>query len=188
MSAIGQDLRYALRMLAKNPGFTIAAVLTLALGIGANTAVFSVVNAVLLKPLPYPDPDRIVLLANTLHGRLVGSSPAVSAPKFSAWRRSTTAFAEIAAYSFGRALDLTNPDDPQPVAISRASVDFFHLFGARVSLGRTFDAAEDSPGGRHVAVVSDRFWRSRFQRSTMVLGQRLVLDGDPYTIVGVLEP
>jgi putative ABC transport system permease protein len=184
----GQDLRYVARTVRRSPGFASAVILTLALGVGANTAVFSVVNAVLLKPLPYPNPDRIVLLANTIHGRLVESSPAVSAPKFSAWRRSTTAFAEIAAYSFGRALDLTNPDDPQPVAISRTSVDFFHLFGAHVSLGRTFDATEDSPGGPHVAVVSDRFWRSRLEKSATVLGQKLVLDGDPYTIVGVLAP
>ena len=176
------------RTARRSPGFTAAVILTLALGIGANTAVFSVINAVLLKPLAYPDPDRIVLLANTIHGRMLDSAPAVSAPKFSAWRRSTTAFAETAAYSFGRALDLTNPDDPQPIPISHSSVDFFHLFGVRASLGRTFDAAEDSPGGGHVAVISDRFWRSRFQRSTMVLGQRLVLDGDPYTIVGVLDP
>ncbi|HEY2150687.1 MAG TPA: ABC transporter permease, partial [Vicinamibacterales bacterium] len=183
-----QDLRYLVRTVRRSPGFVCAVVLTLALGIGANTAVFSVVNAVLLRPLPYPSPDRIVLLANTIHGRLVGSAPGVSAPKFIAWRQSTAAFAEMAAYSFGRTLDLTNPDDPQPVAISRASADFFHLFGARMARGRAFSAADDQPGGARVVVLSDRFWRRKFAGSTQVIGETLVLDGDPYAIVGVLEP
>src|SRR5207247_2215116 len=143
-------------------------------------------NAVLLTPLPYPDPDRIVLLVNTIHGRAVDGL-AVSAPKFRIWRQSSTTVSDIAAYAFGRSFDVTNPDDPQPISVSRVSADFFRLFGARVAKGRTFTAAEDRPGGAHVAVVSDRFCRSRLGGATHVIGQTLSLDGDRFTIVGVLD-
>src|SRR5438067_3142229 len=137
---VGQDIRYSCRTLRRTPGFGAAVILTLALGIGANTAVFSVVNAVLLKPLPYPDPNRIVLLVNTVQGRSV-EGLAVSAPKFTIWQRSSSTVSDIAAYTFGRSLDLTNPDDPQPIPVSRVSMDFFRLFGASVAQGRPFTAA-----------------------------------------------
>jgi len=134
-----QDIRYVCRTLKKSPGFGAAVILTLALGIGANTAVFSVVNAVLLEPLPYPDADRIVVLLNALHGR--GSGPGVSTPKITAWRRSTSAFTDIAVYTFGRSLDVTNPAEPQPIPVGRISADFFRLFGARIISGRAFPLA-----------------------------------------------
>jgi hypothetical protein len=105
----GQDIRYVCRTLTKSPGFGAAIILTLALGIGVNTAVFSVINAVLLRPLSYPDPDRIVMLMSTGHAG-VNSSAGVSPPKITAWRESTTVFTEIAAYTFGRSLDVTSPD------------------------------------------------------------------------------
>jgi putative ABC transport system permease protein len=181
----GQDVRYLCRTLRKSPGFGAAVILTFALGIGANTAVFSVVNAVLLKSLPYPDPDRIVLLMNTVHGRLTSSG--VSAPKIGAWRDSTTAFTDVSAYTFSQRLDLTNPADPQPIPVSHVSVDFFRLFGARAALGRTFSPADDRPGGPNVVVVSDGFWRSRLGGSTDVVGHTLSLDGDLFTIIGVLD-
>lgn len=103
------------------------------------------------------------------------------------WRQSTTAFTDVAAYTFGRSVNLTKPDDPQPIPVGRVSVDFFHLFGGRVAQGRTFSAAEDRPGGPRVAVVSDRFWRNQLGGSPQVLGQTLSLDGDLFTIVGVLD-
>ena len=178
---VGQDIRYTCRTLKRNPGFGAAIVVTLALGVGANTAVFSVVNAVLLKPLPYPDPNEIVVLVNTIHGRPVDGL-AVSAPKFTIWRQSSTTVGDIAAYTFGRSLDVTNPDDPQPIPVSRVSADFFRLFGASVAQGRTFTDAEARWGGDHVAIVSDRFWRSRLGGATGVIGQTLSLDSDRFTI------
>ena len=180
---VGQDVRYLSRALRANPGFGAAVILTLALGIGANTAVFSVVNAVLLRPLPYPDPDRIVMLVNTFRGRV--SAPGTSAPKFTVWRQSTTAFAEVAVYALGRRrLDVTNGDNPRAVPIGRASVEFFHLFGVRLARGRTFTAAEDRPGGPHVAVVSDRFSRQEFGESADAVGQAISIDGDRFVVVG----
>jgi hypothetical protein len=139
-----QDVRYMCRTLRKSPGFGAAVILTVALGIGANTAVFSVVNAVLLKPLPYPDPGRIVLLINTEHGRITSSG--VSAPKLAAWRDSTTAFSDVAAYTFNERLDLTNPADPLPIPVSHVSVDFFRLFGARAALGPNLQCRGRSAG------------------------------------------
>ena len=183
---VGQDVRYLSRALRANPGFGTAVILTLALGIGANTAVFSVVNAVLLTPPPYPDPDRIVMLVNTFRGRV--SAPGTSAPKFTVWRQSTTAFAEVAVYALGRrSLDVTNGDDPRAVPVGRASVEFFHLFGVRVARGRTFTAAEDRPGGPHVAVVSDRFSRKEFGESADAVGHAISIDGDRFVVVGVID-
>jgi predicted permease len=183
---VGQDIRYTSRTLRRKPGFSAGVILTMALGIGANTAVFSIVNAVLLKPLPYPDPNGIVLLVNTIHGRPVDGL-AVSAPKFTIWRQSSTTVNDIAGYVFGRSLDVTNPDDPQPIPVGRVSADFFRLFGASVAQGRTFTVAEDQPGGDHVAIVSHRFWRNRLGGTTTVIGQTLSLDSDRFTIVGVLD-
>jgi len=127
-----------------------------------------------------------VLLVNTIHGRAVDGL-AVSASKFTTWRQLSTTVSDLAAYAFGRSLDVTNADDLQPIPVGRASADFFRLFGARVAQGRTFTAAEDRRGGAHVAIVSDRFWRNRLGGVRQVIGQTLSLDGDRFTIVGVLD-
>src|SRR3989441_2627659 len=186
LADVAQDIRYVSRTLRRSPGFAAAIIVTLALGVGANTAVFSVVNAVLLRPLPYPNPDRIVMLMNTWRGR-VSPSSGVSPPKIILWRQSTTAFTDIATYTFGRSLNLTNPRDPHVIGVARVSIDFFRLFGARVAQGRAFSAAEDRPGGPHVAVISDRFWRNQLGQSSRAIGQAVSLDSDLFTVIGVLD-
>ena len=186
LADLGQDIRYFCHVLRRTPGLYAAMILTLALGIGANTAVFSIVNAVLLKPLPYFEPNHIVVLVNTIHGR-IAEGLAVSAPKFTVWRQTSTAVGDVTAYTFGRTLDVTHSDDPEPIPVGRVSVDFFRLFGARITQGRTFTAEEDRPGGPHVAIISDAYWRSRLGGRSPIIGQTLSLDGDRFTIVGVLD-
>src|SRR6266404_5378677 len=154
MEDLLQDFRHSLRTLRRSPGFTIAVVAALALGIGANTAIFSVVNTVLLKPLPYPDPDRLMMFLNTSPQ---GSGPGASPTKFNVWRQQTGAFQDVSAYRFS-AVNLTE-GDPEQIATAHVSAEFFHLFGAPVALGRTFTAAEDLPNGGRVVVLSDGFWR-----------------------------
>src|ERR1700730_6260934 len=152
-----QDLRHSLRTMRRSPAFTIAAVAALALGIGANTAIFSVVNTVLLRPLPYPDPSRLVMFLNTSPQ---GSGPGASPTKFNNWRRQTRAFQDVSAYRFS-VVNLSE-GDPEQVATAHVSADFFRLFGAPLVAGRTFAADEDLPNGGHVAVLSEGFWKRRF--------------------------
>src|ERR1700723_2040035 len=140
-----QDLKFAVRMLGKHPGFTAVAVLTLALGIGANTAIFSVVNTVLLQPLPYPDPDRLVELEGTSPQ---GNFDAASITKFNIWHDQSQVFDAVAAYDFaGPGINLTEGDRPEQLKGIRVSKDYFRVFGAPMALGRTFSADEDRPGG-----------------------------------------
>src|SRR5216117_3532418 len=134
MDTLLDDLRHAMRMLRQNPGFTAAAVAALALGIGANTAIFSVLNTVLLKPLPYPDPDRLVMFMNTSPQ---GSGPGASPTKFNLWRRQTSVLQDVSAYRFN-SMNLTAGDNPEQIAAGQVSVDFFRLFGAPIVHGRTF--------------------------------------------------
>ena len=180
------DLRHGLRALRRSPAFALTAVLVLALGIGANTAVFSVVNTVLVKPLPYTDPENIVLLMTTWRGR--GSFPAVSAPKLTEWERNTDAFQDVAAYRLGGVMNLTGRDRPEQVSTGQVSASFFRLFGARLASGRGFTAAEDRPNGTRVAVVSHGFWQRQMGAAHDVIGRALALDDDAYTVIGVLEP
>ena len=128
MNALVQDLRHSLRILRQSPAFTIAAVAALTLGIGANTAIFSVVNTVLLKPLPYPDPDRLLVFTNTSPQ---GSGPGASPTKFEIWRKQTAAFQDVSAYRFN-VVNVTGGSDPEQIASGMVSVDFFRLFGVRV--------------------------------------------------------
>ena len=149
-----QDLRYGVRVLAKAPGFTAVAVLTLALGIGANTAIFSVIDAVLLKPLNVPDPDRIVQLMLFSPARAPGQNVnAASLFQFNIYRERRDAFDQIAAYDAVKGINLTGVDPPEQLRSLRVSVGYFSLFGARTVLGRTFNEQEDRPGGLHVAVI-----------------------------------
>src|SRR5436309_2117464 len=177
-----QDLRHSLRMARNSPAFTLAAVAALALGIGANTAIFSVVDTVLLRPLPYPDPGRLVVFLNTSPQ---GSGPGASPAKFNVWRRQTGAFQDVSAYRFN-AVNLTGTSDPEQIAAGQVSADFFRLFGAPVIAGRTFTSDEDLPGGGHVVVLSDGFWKRRFGGDRTVVGQTISLNGDPYVVLGVL--
>lgn len=182
MTGIGSDVRHALRGLAKSPGFVIAAVVALALGIGANTAIFSVVNAVLLKPLSYPDADRIVEFgtrSTTLADFLS------SVPVFRAYQRATSVFAEVAAYDMaGPGFNLTG-DHPEQIRGIHVTEGYFRLFGAPLMLGRTFTPGEDAPNGGRVVVLSYGLWQRRFAGDAGVLGKPLLLGNEPYTIVGV---
>ena len=151
MNTLLQDIRYALRQLRKSTGFTLTAVVTLALGIGANTAIFTVVNTVLLKPLSYPDADCIVQLLCNYSG---GNNSCGSVPEFQNWRQQTSIFKEVAAYDFaGPGFNLTG-DRPEQVHGLHVTEGYFRLFGAPVMLGRTFTAQEDLPNGGKVVVLS----------------------------------
>jgi putative ABC transport system permease protein len=176
-----QDLRHSLRLLRQSPAFTAAAVAALALGIGANTAIFSVVNTVLLKPLPYPDPDRLVLFLNTSPQ---GSGPGASPTKFNIWRQQTAAFQDVAAFRT-TAVNLTE-GEPEQIAAGHVSADFFRLFGAPMVTGRTFSAEEDRPNGGHVVVLSEGFWRRRFGGDVTVVGRSVSLDDTPHLVLGVV--
>ncbi|RXS98227.1 ABC transporter permease [Silvibacterium dinghuense] len=171
-------------MFLKNPGFTLAAVGALALGIGANTAIFSVVNAVLLKPLTYPDPDRIVHLMLTYPD---GSGPVTSPTKYNLWRTETgSVLQDVTAYDFGGpGFNLTG-DHPEQVHGIHASEAFFRLFGAPVMLGRTFTPQEDSPNGGNVVVLSYGLWQRRYGGDPHMVGRSISLSNEPYTVVGVL--
>jgi putative ABC transport system permease protein len=177
-----RDLKHSLRMFRQTPGFTIAAVAALTLGIGANTAIFSVVNSVLLKPLPFPEPDRIVSILSVSPN---GSGQGASVPKFNAWREQTGALQDIAAYRLG-VLNLTGGDTPEQLPWGQVTVDFFRLFGAQMTAGRTFTADEDRPNGGRVVIFSNGFWRRRFGGDPSVIGRTVSLSGDPYVVVGIL--
>ncbi|HEV3061835.1 MAG TPA: ADOP family duplicated permease, partial [Vicinamibacterales bacterium] len=183
METVLQDVRHALRTLRQSPAFTVAAIAALALGIGANTAIFSVINTVLLRPLPYPDPARLVLFLNTSPQ---GSGPGASPTKFNNWRRQTSVFQDVSAYRFS-AVNLTE-GDPEQVATAHVSADFFRLFSVPIILGRSFAAAEDLPNGGHVAVLSEGFWRRRLGGDATIVGRALSLNGEPHVVVGVLGP
>lgn len=184
MDTLLRDLRYAFRSLRLSPAFTITAVTALTLGIGANTAIFSVVNTVLLKPLAYPDPDRIVQFMLIRSGQQwVGAS----ATKFNLWREQTSVLQDISAYRVGVA-SLTGGSYPEQVPMAQVSVDTFRLFGARLEQGRSFTAEEDSRGSPHVAVISHGLWQRRFGGNPAALGKTIQLGGEPYSIIGILVP
>jgi putative ABC transport system permease protein len=186
METLLQNLRYGLRTLAKSPGFTAIAILTLAIGIGPNTAIFSVVNAVLLQPLSYPNPDRLVELELSSPQ---GNGDITSIPKFMVWREQTQAFDSVAAYDFaGPGVNLTGGDRPEQVKGIHVSADYFRVFGAPMALGRTFTAEEDRPGGPAVAVISNGLWRSRYGGDPGIINRTIDLGGEPYTVIGVLGP
>jgi MacB-like periplasmic core domain len=177
-----QDLRYALRMLRKSPGFTAVAVVTLALGIGANTAVFSVVNGVLLNPLPYPNPHRLVALAQTLPPF---REFAISYPDFLDWVSMNHTFGALAAYRHTD-FNLTDSSEAERVTVTQVSASFFPLLGVTPGIGRNFSPEEDRRGGAPVVILSAGFWNRKFGRSPKILGKVLTLDGRGYTVIGVI--
>jgi predicted permease len=182
VEAVLRDLRQAVRMFRQSPAFTLAALAALTLGIGANIAIYSVVNAVLLKPVSFPDPDRLVVFMNTSPQ---GSGPAASPAKFQHYREQTAVVQDVSAYNTGR-VNYTGGNFPEQLRSGRVSRDFFPLFGAPLVQGRTFTEEEDLPNGPRVAVISQRFWESRFNRDPNVVGRAISLDGEPHTIIGVL--
>ncbi len=184
MEAFLKDILHSVRMFRRSPAFTIAAIAALALGIGANTAIFSVVNAVLLKPLTYPDPDRIVQFLLTSPQ---GSGPGASVTKFNIWKQQTQVFQEVAAYDFGGpGLNLTGGAFPEQVQGIHVTKDYFRLFGAEVAAGRTFTAEEDRPNGGHAVVLSNGLWKRRFGGDPGIVGRAISLGNQPYTVVGIL--
>jgi predicted permease len=183
LQTVGQDLRYAWRTWRRAPVFAVTALLTLTIGIGANTAVFSLVNAVLLRPLPFPDPSRIVwFLTSTPDGIYANASDA----RFNAWRTLSSTFESVSAFAFPSML-LRTGDHFEDVIVGHVSQDFFTLFGGHAEAGRVFTAAETSPGGDHVAIISDAMWRRRFNGKDAI-GRTIELNSQPYVIVGVLQP
>ncbi len=183
MGDFRSDLKYSLRMLIASPAFTVTAIAALALGIGANTAIFTVVDTVLLKPLTYPDPGRIVRFLNTSPN---GSGDSASPENFNTWRAQTSVFQDVAAYDFGGpGFNLTG-DVPEQVHGIHVSAGYFRLFGAPVLLGRTFTPQEDSPNGGHVVVISYGFWQRKFGGNPRIVGSAISLSNESYTIVGVL--
>jgi putative ABC transport system permease protein len=184
MSDFWDNFKHAVRMFRSNPGFTFAAIAALALGIGINTAIFTVVDAVLLKPLTYPDADRIVQFLLTSPD---GKGPGASIPKFHLWEQQTNVFQDVAAYDFGGpGFNLTG-DRPEQVHGIHVTQAYFRLFGASPTLGRTFTAQEDSPNGGKVVVLSYGLWQRKFGGNPNIIGSTLSLGNEPYTIVGVLN-
>jgi predicted permease len=180
LETLRQDVKFGLRTMRRNPGFTAVAVMTLALGIGANTAIFSVVNAVLLRPLSYRDPARLVTV---LHDGWKPVAPA----NFLDWRERSRSFESIAAAQLW-SLTMTGRDRPEQLNVLQTSAELFHVLGVDAALGRTYAAGEDQPGREHVVVLSHGFWQRRFGGDRGVVGQQVTLDGEAYTVIGVMPP
>ncbi|HLW80471.1 MAG TPA: ABC transporter permease [Candidatus Acidoferrales bacterium] len=181
---LAQDLRFAFRMLRKSPGFAVVAVLTLALGIGANTAIFSVVNAILLRPLPIHDPSRVVVIHFNIP-KLNLFHTSVSPPDFHNFSKHTNVFASTALF-LSKGVNLTGAGQPQRLLAMRSTATLFPLLGIRPILGRTFTASEDTYGNSHVVLLSEGLWKSAFGAAKNTIGKRVQLDNESYQIVGVL--
>jgi putative ABC transport system permease protein len=185
MGSLLQDVRYGLRTLANNPGFTLIAVLTLALGIGANTAIFSVVNSVLLRQLPYEHPESLVQISNTYLPAWpqLGLSPG----DFQDWRQQVRSFSEMGAYAdVAQGFNLTGAGEPERVQADFATSNLFPMLGIRPLFGRSFEPPEDKPAGAPAVMLGYRLWEARFGSDPAVVGHTIMLDGQGFTIVGVL--
>ncbi len=183
MENLLRDLRHALRVLRQGGSFTVTAVAALAVGIGANTAIFSLVNTVLLKPPPFREADRIVIFeAKTNDRSFGGASPA----KFNHWMRQTTVVEDVAAFG-SSVLNWTGGETPEQLRSMRASSAYFRLFGVPMVMGRGFDESEDRPGATPVAVISEGLWRRRFAADPALLGKTMVLGGQPHTVTGIVD-
>src|SRR6266705_83041 len=177
-----QDLRFGVRVITKSPGFTAVAILTLALGIGANTALFSVVNGVLLNPLPYPEPEQLVTLHESKPNFEAGS---ISFPNFRDWRKQNTTFSMMGV-SRGYSFNLTGAGDAEQVRAELVSTDFLPMLGVKPVVGRLFEEGEDEFGAGPIVIISAGFWNRKFGSARDVLGKGLTLDGRSYSIVGVV--
>ncbi|HJY28847.1 MAG TPA: ABC transporter permease, partial [Pyrinomonadaceae bacterium] len=181
---LAQDLRYAFRGLRKNRGFTAVAVLTLALGIGANTAIFTVINTVLLRPLPYEQPDQLVVLMETVSERPVG----VSYPNFVDWRNQTTALENVAAVRTRESFNLTGAGESERLAGRLVSANFLTTLGVKPIRGRDFLAEEDQPGAKPVVIISHALWQRRFGGDESIIGKQLTLSNQQFTVIGITPP
>jgi putative ABC transport system permease protein len=178
-----QDVRYAFRKLRRSPGFTLTAILTLALGVGATSAVFSVIDAVLLRPLPFPDPHQIIVPESRSHS---GYTQPASLPAYRDERAQQRTFSALAGYNDFSSVNLESPHGPVALHATKGTDNFFDVFGVRPMLGRTFLPGEDQPGRDDVAVLSYEVWQRDFQADDKVIGHMARLDGHPYTIIGVM--
>ncbi|HEV8485042.1 MAG TPA: ABC transporter permease, partial [Blastocatellia bacterium] len=183
MNTLFQDLRYGVRMLLKNPGFTVVAVIALALGIGANAAIFSVVNAVLLRPLPYDDPARLMVLRENKLPQFPEFS--VSPGNFLDWQKQNTTFEKLVAVG-GNAYNLVIESEPERLPGARVSAGLFEMLGAKPAQGRTFLDEEDQAGHENVVILSDSLWKRRFSSDPGVIGQAITLNATSYTVIGIM--
>jgi len=179
---LANDIRHALRLFRENPGFTLAAVSALTIGIGLNTAIFSVFDTVLLKPPPFPDPERLVLFMNTSKD---GQGSAASPAKFNHWRAQDAVVQEVSVFRTG-VLNLTGGDVPEQLKSGQVSAGFFHLFGVPIIRGRSFTPQEDLPSGGRVALISEQLWHRRYGSAPDILGRTILLGGDPFTLIGIV--
>src|SRR5215216_5155330 len=182
METLFQDMRYGVRMLAKSRSLSAVAIIALMLGIGANTAIFSVVNAVLLRPLPYPEPERLI--------RIYEKSPqfdamSISYPNFLDWQERNQSFEQMAAFRYD-GFNLTGGDLPERIQGRFVSANFFSILGTRPALGRSFLPEEDKPGGNPVVILSNGLWQRRYGRDPNLVGKSLTINGKDYTVVGIL--
>ncbi|MGH9838508.1 MAG: ABC transporter permease [Blastocatellia bacterium] len=186
MQTLWQDLRYGMRMLLKKPGFTVVALITLSLGIGANTAIFSFVNGVLLRPLPYDQPERLVRIyeKRVKQNRMRNE---ISAPDFLDWQQQNTVFEAMAALG-GWSANLTGSGEPEQLVVGEVSATMFPLLRVNAQLGRSFLPEEDKPGAARVVILSHKLWQNRFGGNAEIVGQSLTLNGNNHTVVGVMPP
>ncbi len=184
MEILLNDIRYSLRALFKNRGFTIAAIVTLALGIGANTAIFSVVNAVLLRPLPFAEPERLVIVGESLPDEKTIEYE-ISYPNLRELQSQNQSFEQVAAFGMNEAV-LRGHEEPATISTMLVTANFFSLLGARPAQGRAFLESEDRPGGDAVVVVSHSFWQQRFGGDPDFIGKTITLDDEPFTVVGIM--
>src|SRR5919197_386371 len=186
LGQILQDTRYTLRQLRKSPGFTVTAILMLALGIGATTAIFSIVEGILLRPLPFPDPDRLVILGDVLEGShsASGAHSSVTAPDIRNYMRDTQSFSHLGGYR-GRLFELSGTGDPAAVNGTRMSAEIFAALEVPALLGRTFTQQEDEEN-QQLVVLNYGMWQNRFHGDANVLGSKILLYRKPYTVIGVM--
>ena len=189
MNGLIQDIRYAFRQLKKSPGFAAVAVVTLALGIGANTAIFSVVNGVLLRPLAFQKPDQLVRVWHTPPAKSFPGMTtfSVSAANYLDWKNQNHVFDNMAIYTY-HGFALTGSDKPEQVDAGAVSASFFPTLGVEPMLGRVFSAEEDQPGRSNVLVLSYRFWQEHFGSNRDIVGRNITMDGQSYLVAGVMPP
>ena len=188
VDSLVQDLRFGTRMLRKNPGFTAVAVLTLALGIGANTAVFTVVNGALLRSMPFPEADRLFLVSLNTGFQQFEWQPEVSDRDYLAFRRQEQSFEQVASFSQGSTANLTGAGDPVHIQVAYVTTEFFQTLRTNPAIGRGFAAGEDEPGLDNVVVLSNELWKERFGAGPEILGKTIRLDGISRTVIGIMPP
>src|SRR5438067_2970180 len=186
MDSLIQDLRYAVRMCVRTPGFTAVAVLALAIGIGANTAIFTIVNAALIERLPYKNPERLVIVWEH-NSRRPGRMNTVAPANYLRWRERATAFDDLAGFVDTRA-NLTGSGEPEELTVQNVTGGFFPILGVSPIVGRTFTDAENADRNANVAILTYALWQRRFGGDPSIVGRTIQLNGTPATVVGVMPP